>query len=81
MSKYLPFLLMLFFFAIMMLQTKISILKKLFFHPLTTAIPGLLMLYFAFADREHRWIYIFFVLLAIGLTIKRLGEGGQNNQF
>ena len=81
MLEYFPFLLILLFFLPVLLQSRVGILRRLYAHPLTTAIPGAAMLYFAVVDDHHRMVSILFVLLAMGLTLKRMREGKKGTEL
>jgi hypothetical protein len=71
MKLYLPFLLMVLFFVLLMLKSRVGILQRLYDHPLTLAVPGIVMLYFAITDSQHRLVDILFTLLAAGLVWKQ----------
>jgi hypothetical protein len=71
MLLYLPFLLILLFFVLLMLKSRVGMLQRLYDHPLTLAVPGVVMLYFAITDSQHRIVDILFVLLAAGLVWKQ----------
>ena len=80
MLEYLPFLLILLIFGFMMIKSRVGILRRIYAHPMTTVIPGTVMLYFAITNDEHRMVSILFVLLAIGLTLKKVREAKQETQ-
>ena len=80
MLEYLPFLMILFFFVLMMVKSRVEMLRRVLDHPLTPAILGVVFLYSAITESRIRGPSIFFLVFAIVMTVKSLRKAKQGTQ-